>query len=165
MKKSLVVFRMDNKEVETYQQKKRRLFGRFHHMATYLEELGCLLNVEKREDDIWSIVKSDAFVEKAKGLEWTLLFKDVFPFKNKELLQEVLKNYVEDWNVPYSLFISHSEYCGLVSISSLYEINWYLYFPDEIICLTRMDYKEHIIVDYYKEDDEELIEVEIKKSL
>ena len=82
MKKSLVVFRMDNKEVETYQQKKRRLFGRFHHMAAYLEELGCLLNVEKREDDIWSIVKSDAFVEKAKGLEWTLLFKDVFPFKN-----------------------------------------------------------------------------------
>lgn len=52
---------MGNKEVETYQQKKLRLFGRFHHMAAYLEELGFLLNVEKREDDIWSIVKSDTF--------------------------------------------------------------------------------------------------------
>ena len=58
-------------EIETYEQKQRRLFGRFHSMKAYLEELRRLLKVEKTADDIWSIVESDAFTQKGKALEWT----------------------------------------------------------------------------------------------
>ena len=75
---------MEEHEIETYQQKKRRLFGRFHSMIKYLEVLGHLLNATKTEDDIWSIVKSDNFIEKSKTFEWVLLYKNFFPFRTKK---------------------------------------------------------------------------------
>ena len=43
---------MKSCEMETYEQKQRRLFGRFHSMKAYLEELRRLLKVEKTADDI-----------------------------------------------------------------------------------------------------------------
>lgn len=159
---------MGNNEIETYQQKKRRLFGRFHSMTKYLEVLGLLLNVTKTREDIWSIVKSDNFIEESKTFEWVLLYKDFSSFENKAHLLEILTKYIEDWNKPYSMFISKSEDCGLVGISSLHDINWNFSFnddPDGIICLERIDHKERIILDFDMEDNKELLEISIYKSL
>ena len=159
---------MEEHEIETYQQKKRRLFGRFHSMIKHLEVLEHLLNATKTEDDIWSIVKSDNFIEKSKTFEWVLLYKDFFPFEDKPHLLKILTKYIEDWNKPYSMFISKSEDCGLVGISSLHNINWNFSFndePDGIICLERIDHKERIILDFYMEDNKELLEISIYKSL
>lgn len=159
---------MGNNEIETYQQKKRRLFGRFHSMIKYLEVLGHLLNVTKTKDDIWSIVKSDNFIEESKTFKWILLYKDSFSFEDKTHLLKILTEYIEDWNKPYSMFVSKSEDCGLVGISSLHDINWNFSFndePDGIICLERIDHKERIILDFDMEDNKELLEISIYKSL
>ena len=159
---------MENNKMETYQQKKRRLFGRFHSMTKYLEVLGHLLNVTKTKDDIWSIVKSDNFIEESKTFEWILLCKDILSFENKTQLLKILTKYIEDWDKPYAMFVSKSEDCGLVSISSLHDINWNFSFndePDGIICLERIDHKERIILDFDMEDNKELLEISIYKSL
>lgn len=153
--------------METCQQKKMRLFGRFHSMEKYLEELNRLLNVKKSKEDIWSIEESDASIERSKTLEWILLYKEIFPFNDKAHLQEVLQNHIKVWDKPYRMFISKSEDCGLVCISSLHEINWDFNFYDEsggIICLERIDYKVRIILDYY-EDKKEYLEILIYNSL
>ena len=159
---------MEEDEIETYQQKKRRLFGRFHSMTKYLEVLSHLLNVTKNKDDIWSIVKSDNFIEESKRFEWILLCKDFLSFENKTHLLKILTKHIEDWNKPYSMFVSKSEDCGLVDISSLHDINWNFSFndePDGIICLERIDHKERIILDFDMENNKELIEISIYKSL
>ena len=155
---------MKSCEMETYEQKQRRLFGRFHSMKAYLEELRRLLKVEKTADDIWSIVESDAFIQKGKALEWTMLHHEIFPFKDKAHLRKILENHIEDWNQPYGMFIDKSADCGLVGISSLHDINWDFNFQDEpggIICLTRRDYKEHIVLEYDIEEGMELFEIKI----
>ena len=139
--------------METYQQKKRRLFGRFHSMTKYLEELAQLLNVTKTKNDIWSIVRSDHFIEKSKTFKWFLLYKEIISFEDKTHLLNILNKHIEDWNKPYSMFISKSEDCGLVGISSLHEINWNFSFndvPDGIICLERSDNKELLEISIYK---------------
>ena len=87
---------MKSFEMETYEQKQRRLFGRFHSMKAYLEELRRLLKVEKTADDIWSIVESDAFIQKGKALEWTMLHHEIFPFKDKAHLRKILEYHIED---------------------------------------------------------------------
>lgn len=153
--------------METCQQKKRRLFGRFHSMEKYLKELNRLLNVNKSKEDIWSIEESDASIERSKTLEWILLYKEIFPFNDKVHLKEILQNYIETWDKPYRMFIPKSEDCGLVCISSLHEFNWDFNFYDEsggIICLERIDYKVRIILDYY-EDKKEYLEILIYNSL
>ena len=81
---------MENNKMETYQQKKRRLFGRFHSMTKYLEVLGHLLNIKKAKDDIWSIVKSDNFIEESKTFKWILLCKDSLTIQNKSQLLKIL---------------------------------------------------------------------------
>lgn len=158
---------MTTDRIETYQQKKRRLFGRFHHMAEYIEVLSRLLTITKKQEDVWSIVESDIFIEKSKIVKWELLYKDNFLFRDKQHLLDVLRNNIEDWNESFSFFISNSEYCGLVSISSLHEINWDFNFHDDpggILCLESMNHKVRIILDYYMERNTELIEVSIYKS-
>ena len=158
---------MEEDEIETYQQKKRRLFGRFHSMTKYLEVLGHLLNVKKTKDDIWSIVKSDNFIEESKTFEWILLCKDIHSFEDKTQLLKILTKHIEDWNKPYAMFVSKSEDCGLVGISSLYDINWNFSFndePDGIICLERIDHKERIILDLDMEDNKKLLEISIYKG-
>lgn len=48
---------------ETYEQKRRRLFGKVNFLPAYLQQLNKLLNIEVTADMLLSIVKTDSFLE------------------------------------------------------------------------------------------------------
>ena len=157
----------ENKE-ETYLQRKRRLFGRFHHMKTYIEELNRILKVKKTAEDIWSIVDSDNFVEESKKQRWALKYVRTIPFEEKQKLLYLLESNVITWNQPHMLYISNARDCGFVTISSLDDFNWNFNFYDEsggIVCFEDLNHTEKITLDYDEESSEYLIELKIYQSI
>lgn len=47
---------------ETYEQKRRRLFGKVNFLPAYLQQLNKLLNIEVTADMLLSIVESTYFL-------------------------------------------------------------------------------------------------------
>ena len=152
---------------ETYEQKKRRLFGK-QHLPEYLEILGRLLRQNIHAQDLLSIVATDEFIRS------TAYFKDIAPcyektieFSDKTALKRILSDEVSDWNLPYTMYISGSLDCGLLVIPTLSWFDLDFSFDDDpggLASFTRIDGEEHIVLDYYEERGTQYLEIQIKRK-
>ena len=75
---------------ETYEQKRRRLFGKVNFLPAYLQQLNKLLNIEVTADMLLSIVETDCFLEQIDFNSDTLFYKETIPFEDKENLQRIV---------------------------------------------------------------------------
>lgn len=154
-------------QMETLEQKKRRLFGK-KHLSRYLSELSKLLKKEIEAKDLLSIVDTDKFMNATSHFKDKKPFvKEIIKFSDKTKLKEILLKKVSNWNVPYMVYLSDSLDCGLLEIPSLYYFNFDFSFYDEhagIIIFTRIDGEQKILLDYYEENGEKFIEIEIYRK-
>lgn len=160
-----VKFIMSN--METLEQKKRRLFGR-KYLPEYLKELSRLLKREVKETELLSIIQTDEFIDSIRYLKKQEVdYKVTIKFSNKNKMLNILQNIISDWNVPYVMYLSYSLDCGLMQIPSLHCFNFSFNFDDEnagIIEFTRVDGKEDIVLDYYEEHSKQLLDIKIYKE-
>ncbi len=154
--------------METLEQKRRRLFGNCNYMAKYLVELNKLLKKEVKKEDLLSIVDTDKFISQTSRAKGQVPdYKQVFKFCDKQTQKAILMEEISNWNAPYMMYLSYSLDCGLMKIPSLHCFNWDFSFYDEhagIIIFTRVDGVEEIVLDYYEEDGENFIELEIYRA-
>lgn len=73
---------------ETYEQKRRRLFGKVNFLPAYLQQLNKLLNIEVTADMLLSIVKTDSFLEQIDFDSDTYFTKKQFHLKTKRSYKE-----------------------------------------------------------------------------
>lgn len=154
-------------DIETYEQKKRRLSGKINYLPVYLQELSRLLLCDVDSSKLLSIVETDKFLGSISYFQnQEADYIRVIKFSEKDLLKEILHENVSDWNVPYMLCLSDSLVCGLMPIPSLHCFNWDFKFNDEaagIISFTRVDGIEDIVLDYEEEFGEQILEIRIKR--
>lgn len=152
---------------ESFEQKKRRLYGK-QHLPNYLEELNRLLLYKVEAKDLLSIVDTDNFITSAKVLDKeSLILQKTILFSEKEKLLKIIKENVLDMNTPYLMYLSYSLDCGLMKLSSLYDFNFDFSFYDEhagLIEFIREDQKERILFDYSEENQNEILEIEIYRK-
>ena len=152
--------------METLEQKKRRLLGK-KYLRSYLEELSRLLNRNVKGDELLSIEDTDAFIRETASLKNGIYYKKTIKFEDKVYLKNILEKNVSDFDKPYFMYLSYSLDCGLMKFSSLRDFNLNFNFYDEhvgLIEFIRSDEMEEILLDYYEENGEKLIDIEIFKK-
>lgn len=150
---------------ETIKQKKRRLAGKIHYLQPYVKDLNKLLFCEVTPDMLTSVVETDLFFEAFPHSSFELKRKETFSFDDKEKMLTLLHKEVLSWNSPYYIYIMNVEYCGMLEIPSLDSFNWNTKFIDDIISLVRKNGKEKIVIDFYEEFSEYLIDVGIYRLI
>lgn len=142
---------------ETYDQKKRRLFGK-QFLSTYLSELNALVNFQVSEQNLLSIINSDEI--KFTGVlnsEITVNFIEKEKFLEK-IIQSVSIKYP---GKEFYLWTKYSAECGLLPLKTLSNFNTKFSFHSEhsgIIIIFSL--KSKILLDCYEEDDTQLIDIE-----
>ena len=127
-------------------------------MDVYLSDLKKILLTGITSYNLISIEKTDEIRQKnsQKKLQLTTLIS----FEDKELLKAL----VTDDGFGYYLFITYSNDCGTVKINSLNEFNFEFSFnsiSSGIITLTREDLTKEIVLDFYREGDNQYLKIEI----
>lgn len=152
--------------METYDQKKRRLLGN-KCLHRYLNELNRLFNGKINKQNLLSIVDTDTFLQSVSYFKDSKpYYKNIIKFSDKNTLKNILSAKITNWDVPYMVYLSDSLKCGLLEIPSLSYFNLDFSFFDEpsgIIIFIRMDGKEKILLDYYEDNNDYFLEIEIYK--
>ncbi|WP_159434470.1 hypothetical protein [Bacteroides ndongoniae] len=154
------------KKEETYEQKKRRLFGRFHRLDDYLGELNHLIKHRVTKQEIMSIIDSDLFLESNRKYSWNSKLFQTIDFSNKALLLDILRQNISRWDMPYILYTVDSKDCGCVCLSSLDDFNWMYNMHDThggLIDFIRIDHRESICLDW--DWDTQELDIEIQTSV
>lgn len=147
--------------METYEQKKRRLFGK-QYLPKYLQELNKILKIHVDGTNLLSIVETDEIRQHILVKE--LKYKTTVFFNEKEKLKEIILNNCERTNDKYYIFTSYSNDCGTLKINLFQEFNFYFSFNDEhvgLITFIREDLLEKIILDFYEENKIYYLDIEI----
>lgn len=139
---------------ESYEQKKRRLFGK-QKMQEHLYDLNLFLNCSITENHLLSIVDTDSLLERIDK-EISLrpdFFMTVHFEDRKEQLEQVIKQHLDEKS-SYYLWIYSSDICGIYLIDSLFDLN--LSFPwdaPDLLILIEHDLKKKVVLDWYEEDE------------
>lgn len=159
---------MNDTNNETYEQKKRRLSGKVNFLPKYLQTLNQLLKIEVTADMLLSIVETDTFFKQINFDNNTLFYKRTIPFNDKKKLKTIICSQLLDMNAPYMVELSNVELCGLLPIPNLYIFNWNFKYDDEdkgLIIFIRQDKKEELVLDFYEENFQYLLDIEIYRSI
>lgn len=146
--------------IETYEQKKRRLFGS-QNLQSYLEELNKIVKENVDSANLLSIVDTDELLNNDLARRQMKSFR-IF-FDEKEQLQNLIEENVQNIGAGYFIFIKYSIDCGTLFINRLESFNFCFSFNSVLsglITLLRKDLKEKIILDFYEESDNKYLEVE-----
>ncbi len=144
---------------ESYEQKKRRLFGQ-QNMKNYLgivEKLTVNLDVPK----VLSLIETDKILDEEKEMELnsslTLSFSD-----KSQVKQFVLKNLRLTVQKIY-MITSLSKDCGIIEFESLHNFNFDFNFSDDpngLISLINYEMSNKVLLDFYEEGGQKLIDLE-----
>ena len=124
-------------KTETYDQKKRRLFGR-QYLESYLKELDAITNKKINEEMLLSLVESDEI----NSTVFTESRTTLIDFHDKEKLLLLLGDLAKLRNGEIYLYTSYSEDCGMLQLDSLMDFNVNFDFEDEhsgLITITLKD--------------------------
>ncbi len=151
---------------ESIEQRRRFYVGKYYYRETYLKDLSRLLLRDVTETELLSIGETDAFLERFSKENLETHLKFTMGFDDKEQLRALLLQHITKWTVPYMMYLSNVENCGLIEIPTLYDFNWDFKYSDEThgsVYFKRKDYKEKILLDYYEEYNEYYLDLEIWK--
>lgn len=146
-------------KTETYDQKKRRLFGR-QYLESYLKELDAITNKKINEEMLLSLVESDEI----NSTVFTESRTTLIDFHDKEKLLLLLGDLAKLRNGEIYLYTSYSEDCGMLQLDSLMDFNVNFDFEDEhsgLITITLKDLSNKLILDFYEEGNDQLLTVEV----
>lgn len=149
--------------METYEQKKRRLFGK-QYLQSYLGELKNILQISVDALDLLPIVETDKLIEIDYSNYLKISFNILFNEKNK--LKEIIFKNCERINKSYFIFTEYSLDCGTLKIRKLQDFNFDFSFKSlnsGLISLISKDLSEKIILDFSEENGVEYLEIEIYK--
>lgn len=147
--------------METLEQKKRRLFGRFL-LPDYLKELNNLVKYKITALDLLSIEESDKILEASKKLEKRFFHKCTFG--DKKELHSIISNIGTKDKNPYYLYTEYSNDCGMAKINTINDFNVNFSFYDEhsgLIILINENTTNKILLDFYKEEEDIFTEIEV----
>lgn len=149
--------------METYEQKKRRLFGK-QYLQSYLGELRNILQISVDAVNLLPIIETDKLSE----IDYSNYLKISFNilFNEKDKLKEIIFNNCERINKSYFIFTEYSLDCGTLKINKLQDFNFDFSFRSEhsgLISLISEDLSEKIILDFSEENGVEYLEIEIYK--
>lgn len=90
----------------------------------------------------------------------TIKFSDLGSFKDS-----IFKTFPDYWSTPVLIRTERSKYCYMYRIPSLHFFNWDFPFNlnEGILALISVDYSFAIILNWYEEDDINIIDIQIKK--
>ncbi len=150
--------------METYDQKRRRLFGR-KFLPRYLKELNQIIRGQVHEMNLLTLRETDNIREiKIKGTPHCIKKVERILFNEKEELKTIILGNPERARKGYYVLTSDSIDCGAYKIKSILDFD--LDFPfnatqSGIITLIRMDLSEEIILDFFEEQGTQYIDIEI----
>lgn len=149
--------------IETFEQKKRRLFGK-QFLINYYD---ILLKITKYKNEnnikLLSIVETDNIISKIVNLERKRTEKIIF--NNKFKLKNIIMEFFKDKSIIY-LCTDISLDCGILVLNSINDFNFDFRFEDEptgVITLINSNSNLKILLDFYEENHNQFIEIEIFK--
>ena len=83
-------------------------------------------------------------------------------------LKEIVHSIEQDESIPYLIWLDQSTSCGLYMIPNLSAFNWDFKFDDDpngIISLMRRDGKKEIVLDFYEEDNQNLLDIKFNMKI
>lgn len=135
-------------------------------MPTYLKDLSSLLQRDIKKEELLSLAETDAFFNKYLNQPRITIYKKTLNFADKHALNCAVREHMSEWEVPYMIYLSEVDCCGLLEIPSLSCFNWNFQFNDEqagLICFIRKDGYEKLLLDFYEDDLNLFIDVEIER--
>ena len=150
---------------ETFDQKRRRLFGHLE-MDAYLEVLRQIILLPIEQNNIISIPTSDyiltqkrIFISDFPYFRMTIRFDD----REEQLLKIIDKFFTPD--DAFYLWTKYTDRCGLYRLSSLSFLN--LSFPwdgIDLISLISTSFENEFVLDWYEEYKEHYLDISIYSS-
>lgn len=150
---------------ETFDQKRRRLFGHLE-MDAYLEVLQQIILQPIEQNNIISIPASDLFLAQKRIIISDIpFFRMTIRFEDRE---EQLSKVIELFFLPneaFNLWTKYTDRCGLYRLSSLSFLN--LSFPwdgIDLISLISTSFEKELVLDWYEEYGEHYLDISIYSS-
>lgn len=153
------------KEKETYEQKKRRLYGK-QHLYKYIKELNALTNIDVCNENLFSIVETDKIVSGIKEHLYkssNTFSKSKILFSDKESLLILIGHIINLKNDEVYISTEFSLDCGLLKLASLNDFNVnfdYEKVTSGLFSITLKDFSNSLLFDFYEEDYEYYLEIE-----
>ena len=152
--------------METFQQKKRRLYGK-QYLSLHINELNALTNIDISSEDLLSIVDTDLIVLNIKERfqpPSNKCYKAKISFSDKEKLLIFIGSLIKLKDREAYISVEHSLDCGLLKINSLrdFNVNFELKkATSELFTITLSDYSNRLLLDISEEDGEHYLEIEV----
>ena len=152
-------------DMETLQQKKRRLYGK-KYLSKHIAELNALTNVKIEEGDLLSIADTDLVslsIKEHFQPSQKKFYEATIPVLDKERFLLYIGGLIEQKDGKAYVSVEHSLDCGLVEIKSLEDFNvnfdW-KEIPSELFSITLNDFSNRLLIDICIEEGECYLEIE-----
>lgn len=159
---------MDSSKRKYLIENKQSIISRYRFnqsLPIFIDEVKSFVKGEIYDDCfVHNSSEADYHIARFKQLKpffWaTIHFSDLFKFK-----ESIRKTFPLLWIKPFLIRTERSEHCYMYRISSLDSFNWAFPFEvnEGILSLLSEDFLYEIILDWYEEDDVEMVDVLIKQ--
>jgi hypothetical protein len=133
-------------------------------MSSYLKELNLLSKLKIKVNDLITFEETEMIIHKRKEISESIPSeKLVLKFEDKDRLLHYLSKMAELKKGKIYMFTEYSKSCGALLLNSLIDFNYNFAFSDEhsgIISFLSEDLKDKLILDFYEESGQYIIEIE-----
>lgn len=137
------------------------------NLNLHLLELNCFVLKRLSDSDLLPVEKTKSILEQSQHLNQMTPFKFTIPFEEKG--SERFKKYIEQLQTTNSsgvyIWIERTNDCGTSVINSLLDINWGFDFScskNGILVFETLDLQDRILFDFFEEDGEHYLEIEVR---
>ena len=150
-------------KTETLEQKKRRLVGKINFLDTYLKTLNKITLKKIDSTMLLSVVETDRLY--STNNDYNIDYRITLDFNAPQKIKEWDKIKSVFGSKPLYIWLTNGEYCGLCPLESIEYFNINFDYEDDsygIIVLIVHDFTQKVVLDFYEEDGEKKIDIEIK---
>lgn len=149
--------------MESLEQKKRRLIGKVKYLDTYVKTLNKITFKDVDSSMLLSIVDTDRLCPMT---DFIIDYKITLDFYNKKVMWNKIRH-VFDCN-PLYIRLQHFRECGLFPLESIDLFNIDFDFeddPGEMIILVSNDCIHEVVLDFYEDNNNRKIDIEIRSAI
>jgi hypothetical protein len=145
---------------------RKKKIGYKINLKSHLQELNCFTVRTMSESDLVPLDQTKEILDRSKQLREAVPNKFTIPFEEKKSFR--FKNYIkllQDANSSgVYVWINRTNDCGSSIIKSLFDLKWNFDFECSrhgMLILVTTDLQDRILFDFYEEDDERLLDIEV----
>jgi hypothetical protein len=136
------------------------------YLDQYLTEMQNISVKPVTVENLLNLEATYSLIEQLKSIYFTQVFKEKNHFIEKEWLNGVIADHYESFNDGLYIFTEYSKSCGALLLSSIDNFNFQFSFEAEhagLITIVNNKITKKLVLDFYEENNQNFLEIELYK--